>query len=1190
MIKRLFFALVFLGLLLGIFTPLTHAAPPENFQKNLITGSGLDGPSGFEFAPDGRIFILERTGKVKIVKDGTLLPTPFTELPSVATGDRGLIGIAFDPDFNTNHYVYFYYTGLDLLNRLVRFNASGDVGTDGPFILFETTSPSQQLHVGGSIRFGPDGKIYFAVGDNGYPPNAQNLTNPHGKILRINRDGSVPSDNPFINQPGVVPQIWAYGFRNPWRFQFDSLTGKLYGGDVGDFSIEEVNHIVKGGNYGWSVCEGPCNNPDFIDPIYSYNHDGGSAAATGGPIYRSDMFPAEYQGNLFFGDYAKSFIKRCVLDINGNCSQVLDFDTSAGSVVEMKISPIDGSLWYLTYIPGRLYKVTYSLGNSYPIPNATSNVTKGTDPLTVNFSSQGSSDPENDQLFYNWNFSDGTTSTEPNPVKTFINKGTYEVNLAVSDGANTSNAVPLVIQVGLTPTVNIAEPAEGKMYRAGETINYQISSLDGAGFDINDAAIKTDVIFHHATHIHPFLDDVTGRVGSFVIPNTGEASTNTYYELQVTVTDDNGLSTISSRNIYPIVSSINLTSSIPGLQFLLDGVPTSTNTIITGVSGFIREISAPAIQVLNGVAYVFQSWSDGGDPRHNVVFEDLARIVTITFAASDQYRAEYFNNLDLTGEPVAVESEVEIDLNWGDFSPDSAVNTDNFSARFTKLQHFAQGRYKFTTSADDGIRVFIDNNLVINRWQGFENEPNTAEILLTEGNHNIVVEYFENYGGASLEFKWDLAEVQPVSSPTPIPTPATGFIGEYFNNLTLSGAAILTRTDPEINFTWSDASPDPIIPLDNFSTRWTKTENFVAGTHEFTITGDDGIRLFVDGEKILDKWIDQPSTTHKVIKNLTAGNHQVVMEYYEKDGGAIAKLSYEKVADISPTPTPSASPSIIPSPTPKTDSFKGEYWNNSGQSNSPVFLTTPADLTRDDAEINFIWDNASPDLLINPDKFLVRWTKDHTFEAGTYKFITKSDDGIKVFIDDELLIDQWNDHAMTTHEALKELTAGVHTIKVEYYENGGGAVAIFNFAKTNDPVPSPTPIPSPTPTPDPELGSWLGEYFDNQNLEGTPKLTRQDSQINFLWQFDAPAPEIPAEHFSVRWTKTKTYTAGTYNFTLKSDDGIRFFIDGNLIFEDWTNHAMKIYTPSVPLTAGPHILKVEYFDFDNNAIAIVEEN
>jgi len=223
-IKDLFITFLMIASLgisqIAVNPSVTQAAPPTDFQSTPLITSGLDGPSGFEIAPDGRIFILERTGTVKIYKNGQLLPEPFADLPSVAAGDRGLIGVAFDPDFERNCYVYFYYTSVaDLLNYLVRFSACGDVGTDGPVEIYKTNSPSQELHVGGSIRFGADGKMYFAVGDNGYPPNAQNLSNPHGKILRINKDGTVPADNPFYGQSGVLGEIWAYGLRNPYADQ-----------------------------------------------------------------------------------------------------------------------------------------------------------------------------------------------------------------------------------------------------------------------------------------------------------------------------------------------------------------------------------------------------------------------------------------------------------------------------------------------------------------------------------------------------------------------------------------------------------------------------------------------------------------------------------------------------------------------------------------------------------------------------------------------------------------------------------------------------------------------------------------------------------------------------------------------------------------------------------------------------------
>ena len=515
-----FVAAPLIALTVLVVTP-SNAAVPTNFQTSLVVGDGLDGPSGFEIAPDGRIFVLERAGKIKIIKNGQLLPTPFANLPSEATGDRGLIGIAFDPEFGVaNNFVYFYYTGHDLLNHLVRFDASEDVGQDGPFPLFQTSSPSQLLHVGGTIQFGPDGKLYFGIGDNGDGAHAQDLSSPHGKILRINKDGTIPTDNPFYGQPGKLGAVWAYGFRNPWRFQFDKATGQLYGGDVGDFTWEEVNHIVKGGNYGWPVHEGACNCTGFIDPIYAWNHNGESAAVTGGPVYRGSMFPPEYQGNLFFGDYAQGWIKRAELDANGNVTAVHDFDQQAGSVVDMKIAP-DGSMYYITYYPGALYRVTFNSSSHAPVANASADTTRGVEPLTVHFSSAGSNDPDGDDLGYQWDFGDGTTSTEANPTKIYPNKGVYTARLTVSAGSDHTLAQPIVVQVGIAPVLTVASPVEGQLYRAGDTITYNAFASDAAGFDLNDANIQTTVRLHHGTHFHPYRGLDVGVVQ--VEPEIGRA-------------------------------------------------------------------------------------------------------------------------------------------------------------------------------------------------------------------------------------------------------------------------------------------------------------------------------------------------------------------------------------------------------------------------------------------------------------------------------------------------------------------------------------------------------------------------------------------------------------------------------------------------------------------------------------------
>ena len=1123
------------------------AAPPENFQVSQIIGNGLEGPSGFEIAPDGRIFILERTGSVKIVKDGQLLPTPFAELPSIASGDRGLIGIAFDPEFGiNNHYVYFYYTGTDMLNRVVRFSAEGDIGTNGPYVLYQTNSPSQTLHVGGSIGFGPDGKLYFAVGDNGYPPNAQNLGNPHGKILRINKDGSVPLDNPFYGQPGAMSEIWAYGMRNPWRFQFDSVTGNLYGGDVGDYTWEEVNHISQGKNYGWPSFEGYCNAlcGTTTTPIFAYNHNGDSAAITGGPVYRGTSFPEEYHGNLFFGDYAKGMIQRLTLDETGNATGVYDFDMNAGSVVDLKVAP-DGALYYITYWPGRLYKITYATDNHIPTANATSDVSKGVEPLLVQFSSTGSLDPDGDPITFLWNFGDGTTSTDPNPTKMYTQKGVYTVDLTVSDGVHTGNAVPIAIQVGTPPQLTIGEPTEGNTYRAGDIISYTAHAIDAAGFDMNDGDIKTEILLHHDTHVHPFLGPLTGRAGSFTIPDHGEAAANTWYEIRITVTDDSGLTDTKSVNIYPIKSQMTFDSNVPGLTFMLDGAPHTTPHTVQGVEKFKREISAPTIQFYNGKYYQFESWSDNGAPRHTIITPQDDTTYTALFSEAPAYNAEYFNNKDLTGVPVITRQDAKIDFVWGDESPDPLMNTDNFSARWTKSQYFASGRYKFTTATDDGVRLFIDGQQVINEWHG-NNSAFNATVDLTAGMHEIKMEYMDLFGLANARLEYELTPDQPA------PSPASGYTAEYFNNKTLDGVPVLSRNDASINFDWGVNSPDPVITPDNFSVRWTKVETITpanAGDYEFAVTGDDGVRIVIDGEVILNKWIDQGPTTYKAIKNLTAGTHTIIVEYYENGGGAVAQFNYNKVAT---TPPP-------------TDSFIAEYFVNKTLSGTPV-------VTKSEPMVNFDWAAGSPDPLVPANNFSARWTKSEIFTAGNYEFSITGDDGIRLLIDGTPVIDKFIDQGATTYKVTKDMTAGEHTIIIEYYESGGDAVAKFSYVPT-------------TTTPPPASG-FAAEYFNNKDLLTPVTLTRTDATIDFDWAGGSPDPLINANNFSARWSKTENIVeAGDYEFTVTADDGIRVKIDNEVIIDKFIDQGPTTYKAIKNLNAGDHIIVIEYYENGGGAVA-----
>jgi glucose/arabinose dehydrogenase/PKD repeat protein len=1138
---------------IGVWSaPPAATAPPADFQTSLVIGDGLNGPSGFDIAPDGRIFVLERSGKIKIVKDGQLLPTPFADLPSEDTGDRGLIGIAFDPDFGqSNHYVYFYYTGHDLLNHLVRFSAADDVGTDGPLELFRTTSPSQLLHVGGTIGFGPDGKLYFAVGDNGYGPNAQDLSNPHGKILRINKDGSIPADNPFAGEPDKLGAIWAYGFRNPWRFQFDSATGELYGGDVGDFSWEEVNHIVRGANYGWPLHEGTCTAgcTGYTDPIYTYPHAGDSSSVTGGPVYRGGMFPPEYQGDLFFADYAKGFIKHADLDADGDVTAVQDFDDQAGSVVDLKVAP-DGSLYYITYYPGALYRVSYNTTSHVPVANASADVTKGVEPLAVHFSSAGSSDPDGDPLSYHWTFGDGTTSTDENPTKTYAEKGVYTARLTVSAGGDETAAPPIVIQVGLAPELTVATPTEGQPYQAGDTITYNAFARDAAGFDLDDGDIKTEVRLHHGTHFHPFVGPLTGRAGSFTIPRTGEASADTSYEIKVTATDGNGLSTSKIVNVVPRKSEVSLATSPAGLGLLVDGVPVSTPRTFTGVEGFQRELSAPNTAVAqDGSVLQFAGWSDGKSVRHVITTPENDTTYTATYRPSEPFTARYYDNTTFSGTPVLTRQDPNINFVWGGGSPDPALPADRFSVRWTKTQHFGAGRYEFTAVADDGVRLYIDGRRVIGQWQGPANTEFSHTVDLGEGTHTIKLEYVEYGGDALASLTWDSAPDQPTDT----------YRAHYWNappgvNAIPGTSPELARDEETIDHDWGEGSPGGNISANRFVARWARTLSLAPGDYEFAVTADDGVRLYVDGVRVIDKWIDQSPTTYRTTLPLDGGPHSIVMEYYENGAGAVARLAYTRNGDP-----------------PAASAYRAEYWNTPDASGPPTIPTHPADLERDDDTLDFDWGDGSPGTGITADRFVARWTRTVTLSAGLYRFTGARDDGMRAYVDNVPVVDGWAS-GNAEYSVDKVVTGGPHELRVEYFEAGGGARAEFSYDRIGDVVPTD--------------GGYAAEYFANRDLADSPVLTRLDEAVDFDWGGGTPADGVPADGFSARWTKSLTVAEdGSYKFTVTSDDGVRLYVDGEKVLDKWIQQGATTYTVTRELTQGPHQIVLEYFEANGDAVA-----
>jgi PKD repeat protein len=450
------------------------------------------------------------------------------------------------------------------------------------------------------------------------------VTTLNGKILRLNKDGSIPSDNPTsftstsgatLTPTGSYRAIWAIGLRNPYRFSFSS-SGAMRINDVGGGAFEEVNVGVAGANYGWPTCEGLCSNPFARNPIYAHVRGpdpNEGCAITGGTFQSGSMFPTTYADNYFVIDYCRTWLRHLRTDNSFGTFPL----TIPSSSVDLKFAP-DGSLYVLGHGSGVVSRITYAGvgGNRDPVAQATANPTSGAAPLAVSFSAAGSSDPDGDPLSYAWTFGDGGTATGISASHTYAS-GTYTARLTVTDGKGGSATRQLTISAGNPPTATIASPQQGAMYSAGETITFSGAATDPDDGSLPPSAFSWTVLFHHDTHTHPAVGPINGTAsGSFTIPATGHTEDTVFYRIYLTVTDSSGVQTQVTRDVVPRKARITLATNVAGAQVLIDGQPQTAPYTFTGVVGVQRTIAVTAPQTVNGQAYGFSSWSDGGAQSH----------------------------------------------------------------------------------------------------------------------------------------------------------------------------------------------------------------------------------------------------------------------------------------------------------------------------------------------------------------------------------------------------------------------------------------------------------------------------------------------------------------------------------------------------------------------------------------------
>ena len=633
------------------------ATVDENFEQ-VTLAKGVDStgePMNLAVLPDRRVLHTSRDGRVFLTTpDGTT--TLAARIPVYNHDEDGLQGVGVDPDFANNRWVYLYYAPpldtppgdapndgtpedfarFDGVNRLSRFKLVGNTLdlTSEQVILEVPASRGICCHAGGDIAFDADGNLYLSTGDdtnpfasNGYTPiderptrnpaydaqrSSGNTNDLRGKVLRIkvNEDGSydIPEGNLFPpGTPNTRPEIYAMGFRNPFRFTVDQKTGWLYLGEYGPDAgsadpnrgpggMVEFNQIRSAGNFGWPYCIGPnipYNDYDFATgtsgPKFNcaapknesprntgrvdlppaqpawITYDGGSIpefgsgseSPMGGPVYRYDpdldsdtKFPAYFDGTFFAADWGRGWIKNIVMDEDGQPLAINPFSVQLVRPMDIEFGP-DGSLYVLDYGSGyfggapdsALYRIDYVKGQRAPIAVASASPTSGAVPLTVNFSSEGSRDPDpGDSFTYAWDFNgDGEVdSTEPNPTFTYAVQGQFTARLTLTDRAGKTGTATVQITVGNTaPTVEFVTPPAGGVFEFGDQIPFTVRVTDPEDGEIDCGRVQVDYALGHDTHSHGLVQEHACEGVLATVADEGHGmDANLYGVLAATYTDN----------------------------------------------------------------------------------------------------------------------------------------------------------------------------------------------------------------------------------------------------------------------------------------------------------------------------------------------------------------------------------------------------------------------------------------------------------------------------------------------------------------------------------------------------------------------------------------------------------------------------------------------------------------------------
>ena len=660
------------------------ATLPTGYEERTVA-SGLTAPTAVDWAPDGRMFVAEKAGRVRVVTAaGTLLAAPLLDISAHVhpSGDRGLLGIAVDTSFASNRYLYLLYT-YDAssshptgpkTSRLTRVTVNtnntasaetvlvGSIGTapcPAPSNTNDCIPSDGGSHSIGTVRSAPDGTVWAGSGDGSdYGGVDQRALRTHdeqsfaGKLIHVDRNGRGLPGHPFCPAEAdlgkVCTKVWAKGFRNPFRFTLRP-SGLPAVADVGWGSAEEMNLAQAGRNYGWPCYEGRSRVGGYSGfstctalysnegtsagvtfPDYFYPHSGSGAAIVGGPTYTGGPYPDEFDGDLFWGDYVRGFIKRMEFDSAGRPAGSKDFATDwYGVDLELR----GGELYYADFGDGSrgqgsVRRISYVPNNRSPIAVAEATPTSGVPPLSVKLKGSGSSDPEGGTLRYDWDFGDGTShSTSKDPSHSYTRTGEYDARLKVTDPAGASATATVHISVGNTPPVaTITAPTEGAKYRAGVPVTLAGSGTDKEDGTLSDAKLSWHVILVHGDHAHDFIT-LNGKNASFTPATDHDA--DSHYRVTLTAIDSKGVTASKTVTIVPQTINLTISSSPAGAPLTYAGFSQVAAPFRTAAAvGFRTTVSAAERFVSGGRERVFDGWSDGGAISHDVSVpaQDLALV------------------------------------------------------------------------------------------------------------------------------------------------------------------------------------------------------------------------------------------------------------------------------------------------------------------------------------------------------------------------------------------------------------------------------------------------------------------------------------------------------------------------------------------------------------------------------------